>query len=215
MSKFFVPLLKDLTMNEFTVINSFTFANEIADQNSELYMVSFDVESLFTNIPLDETINICVNRMYHKKKKVKRSLKRHFKQLLTFATKSSCFIFNGVYYSQIDGVAMGSPLGPTLTNLFLTYHELNWLNECPVQFKPKFFRRYVDHIFLLFDRRDQVKKFLCYLNSRHPNIKFTLEEEENDILSFQDVKITREDGKSTTSTFKKKTFNFYRHYFRQ
>ena len=143
-------------------------------------MVSFDVESLFTNIPLDETINICAERIYTRKKKVKGLLKRHFKQLLTHATKSSCFLFNGTYYSQIDGVAMGSPLGPTLANLFLTYHEEKWLSDCPVQFKPKFFRRYVDDIFLLFDDCDQVKKFLRYMNSRHKNMKFTYEEEQND-----------------------------------
>ena len=99
-------------------------------------MVSFELESLFTNIPLDETINICVDRLYTRKKKVRGLLKRHFKQLLTLATKSSCFLFNGVYYSQLDGVAMGSPLGPTLANLFLAYHEEKWLNDCPVQFKP-------------------------------------------------------------------------------
>ena len=170
-------------------------------------MVSFDVQSLFTNIPLDETINICVSRLYNRKKKVRGLLKRHFKELLTLATKSSCFIFNGIYYSQVDGVAMGSPLGPTLANLFLAYHEEKWLNDCPVQFKPKYFRRYVDDVFLMFEKRNQVKKFLKYMNTRHNNIKFTLEEEENDSLSFLDIKITRENGKLTTSVFRKKTFS--------
>lgn len=207
MAKFFVPLLKDFTTNEFSVKDSFSFAAEITTQDANTYMVSFDVESLFTNIPLDETIDICVNRVYHKRKKVKGLLKRHFKQLLTFATKSSCFVFNGVYYSQIDGVAMGSPLGPTLANLFLSYYEEKWLKECPAQFKPKFYRRYVDDVFLLFDSRDHVKKFLRYLNSRHANIKFTYEEEENDTLSFLDVNIMRENGKFTTSVFRKKTFS--------
>lgn len=207
LAKFFVPILKEITINEYTVKDSFSFAEEITEQNSDLFMVSFDVESLFTNIPLDETINICVDRLYKRKKKIKGLLKRHFKQLLCHATKSSCFLFNGVYYSQIDGVAMGSPLGPTLANLFLAYHEEKWLNDCPVQFKPKLFRRYVDDIFLLFDKRDQVKKFLRYLNTRHKNIKFTYEEEENNTLSFLDIKITREEGRFTTSIYRKKTFS--------
>ena len=42
---------------------------------------------------------------------------------------TTLIIFNGVYYSQVDGVAMGSPLGPTLANLFLAYHEEKWLND--------------------------------------------------------------------------------------
>ena len=73
-------------------------------------MTSFDIKSLFTNIPLDETINIGIEKLYHRKKKVKGMLKRHCKKLLTLATKSSCFTYNNKYYSQIDGVAMGSPL---------------------------------------------------------------------------------------------------------
>ena len=206
LAKFFVPILKESTNNEYTVKDSFSFAEEITQQNMEKFMVSFDVESLFTNIPLDETINICIDRVYKRKKKVYGLLKRHFKQLLTYATKSSYFLFNGVYYSQIDGVAMGSPLGPNLANLFLAYHEENWLNNCPIQFKPTFFRRYMDDIFLLFDSRNHVKKFLKYMNSRHRNINFTYEEEQNNTLAFLDIKITR-GGKFVTSVYRKKTFS--------
>ena len=62
------------------------------------------------------------------------------KQLLCLATKKSYFIFNGLLYKQTDGVAMGSPLGPSLSNAFLSYHEKNWLNSCPQGFKPVFYR---------------------------------------------------------------------------
>ena len=84
---------------------------------------------------------------------------------------------------------------------------MNWLKDCPVQFKPHYFRRYVDDIFLLFDERDKIKKFWRYLNSKHKNIKFTYEEEENDVLSFLDIKITRINGKFCTSIYRKKTFS--------
>ena len=76
-------------------------------------------------------INICVDLVFHKKEKVKGMLKRHFKQLLTLSVKSSCFLFNDVYCKQVDGVTMGSPLGPTLPNLFLVYYEHKWLEKCP------------------------------------------------------------------------------------
>ena len=112
-----------------------------------------------------------------------------------------------INYSQVDGVAMGSPLDPTLANLFLAYHEEKWLNDCPVQFRPKYYRRYVDDVFLMFQDRSQVKKFLRYMNSRHANIKFTVEEEENNSLSFLDIKITRSGGQLTTSIHRKKTFS--------
>ena len=170
-------------------------------------MTSFDIHSLFTNIPLDETINICVDLVFHKKKKVKGMLKRHFKQLLTLSLKSSCFLCNDVYHKQVDGVAMGSPLGATLVNFFLVYYEHKWLEECSLQFWPKYYRRYVDDIFLIFESRDHVKKFFKYMNSRHPNIQFTCEEESNNKISFLDISVTRINKKLTTSLYRKKTFS--------
>ena len=117
-------------------------------------------------------------------------LKRHFKQLLTLIVKSPCFVFNNVYFKQIDGVAMGSPLGPTFANLFLVSYENIWLGKCPHQSKPKYYRRYVNDIFLMFEKKDHVKKFLKYMNSCHQNIKFTIEEEHNNEIAFLDISIT-------------------------
>ena len=75
--------------------------------------------------------------------------RQDFKQLLTLATTESFILFNGNYYQQIDGVAMGSPLGPTLVNVFLGFNEKKWLDDCPSQIKPNYYRRYVDDIFVL------------------------------------------------------------------
>ena len=47
-------------------------------------------------------------------------------------------------------VAMGSPLGPSLANAFSCFHEQIWLNDCPEDFKPVYYRRYVDGIFPYF-----------------------------------------------------------------
>ena len=68
-SKFFVPILEEHTKNEYTLKDSFQFAEDIVNQDASLFMTSFDVESLFTNIPLDETINLCVTKMFQKKRK--------------------------------------------------------------------------------------------------------------------------------------------------
>ena len=106
LAKFFVPILKQFTINEHTVKDSISFSKEIIDQSPNLFMASCHIQSLFTNIPLDETIEICVDMVFEKKKKLKGMLKRHFKQLLILSVKSSCFLFNDVYYKQIDGVAM-------------------------------------------------------------------------------------------------------------
>ena len=131
LAKFFVPILKEFTVNEYTVSDSFSFCNEIKDQNSSLFKALLDIQSLFNNIPLDETINICVEQAFQNKRKVKGLLKRHFKQLLALAVKSSCFVFNDICYKQIDGVAMGSPLGPIFANLFLVCYEHKWSENSP------------------------------------------------------------------------------------
>ena len=92
------------------------------------------------------------------------------------ATKESLFMFNGSYYKQVDGVAMGSPLGQTLANAFMCHYEKVWLEECPSEFKPTFYRRYVDDIFVTFSSSSHVEPFFRYLNSRHNIISFTREE---------------------------------------
>ena len=83
-------------------------------------MGSLDVDTLYTNIHLDETINICINE---RTDTVEGFTKSELKQLLCLATKESYFIFSGLLYKQTDGVAMKSPLGPSLAKEFLSYHE--------------------------------------------------------------------------------------------
>ena len=122
-------LAKEFTINEYTVKDSFSFSNEIRNKSTSSYMASFDIQSLFTNIPLDETIDICLQLLFYKKRKVKGMLKEFVKKLLTHAVKSSTFKFNDVYCKQVNGVAMGSPLGLTLANLFLVYYESKWLED--------------------------------------------------------------------------------------
>ena len=63
-AKQLVPILEPITTNQFTIINSFEFTKEVIEQDSGLFMASLDVESLFTNIPLEETINISCDSLF-------------------------------------------------------------------------------------------------------------------------------------------------------
>ena len=92
LAKLFVPILKEFTINEYTVKDSFSFSNEIRNKSTSLYMASFDIQSLFTNIPLDETIDICLELLFNKKRKVKGMLKKYVTKLLMCAVKSSTFV---------------------------------------------------------------------------------------------------------------------------
>ena len=81
----------------------------------------------------------------------------------------SCFIFDGKFYEQCDGVAMGPPLGSTLANVFLCQCENICLENCPSYFKPIVYRRFVDDTFLLFRSKDHVEKFRNCPNKQHKN----------------------------------------------
>ena len=79
-------------------------------------------------------------------------------KLLEFANKKSHFLFDGQYYDEIDGVAMGSPLGPVLANIFMCHFEEKWVMSGQVC--PSFWYRYVDDTFTMFENKDTANGFL-------------------------------------------------------
>ena len=107
----------------------FSFCEEIQQVSSnDNFLVSFDVCSIFTSIPLQETIEIAIELMFQNNPKL-RIMQRELKQFFNFATPGNHFVFNASFYDQVDGVSMGSPLGPVLANLFMGFHEKKWLQE--------------------------------------------------------------------------------------
>ena len=174
LAKFLVPILKSLTSNEYTVKDSFAFAEEIVEQDSECFMGSLDVDSLFTNIPLEETIDICTNTLFENMEKVEGLSKIEFKELLSLATKESYFIFNGKLYKQVDGLAVRSTLGPTLANAFLVHFGKNWLQNCSSDFKPHYYQWYVDDTFVLFTLPKYFDAFHNFLNGAYFDFIFMI-----------------------------------------
>ena len=154
--------------------NSFSFCEEIRKvRASNEFLVSYDIFSFFTGIPLTETIDIAVDLLFEKNTGFKIS-KADLKKLFQFATSGTHFMFECKFYDQIDGVAMGSPLGPVLANLFIGYHEQKWLQpfeECELIL----YRRYVNDIICLFNSKSDAQKFFVFLNQLHPKIKFIIE----------------------------------------
>ena len=108
LAKYLNPILSPLTTNE-----------EIVNYDHNLHMASLDVESLFTNITLEETIMNCVNDLFSNNFYSGKLSRKDLYKLLKLATIESPFIFDNKLYKQIDGVAVGSPLSPTLANTFL------------------------------------------------------------------------------------------------
>ena len=203
-----VPILAPLTTNEYSVSNSLLFAEELGLSNlGGLTLASFDISSLFTNIPLDETIQIILEA--NANKKLGKKIYNHdlLKMALEASTKNCNFIFNEEVYEQIDGVAMGSPLGPTLANIFMCHFEDTFLKNATTN-KPVFYRRYVDDILLGFTDPQDIEGFWQYYNTRHANIKFTIEYEAQLSISFLDITIIREPETEAivTHMYRKNTF---------
>ena len=123
--------MPQLLLMSFFLKDSFCFAEEIVNQNSNFTMGSLDVDSLFANVPLEETINICCDTLFKETDIYEGYSKSEFKTLLSLGSKESYFFFNEVLYKQKDGVAMGSSLGRTLANAFLSHYEKIWLERCP------------------------------------------------------------------------------------
>ena len=109
LDKYLNPILSPLTTNEFTVKNSFDFAEEVVNYDHDLYMASLDVESLFTNIPLEEIIKNCVNNLFSNNFYSDKLNRKDLYELLKLATTESSFIFDKKTYKQIHGVAMSPP----------------------------------------------------------------------------------------------------------
>ena len=128
-TKFFVLLLQHLTSNQFTLKDSFEFTKIICAKDAGLFIASLDVDTLFTNVPLEETIHICVNELFKSNSSIHGLNKKQITEMVSLTTKESIILFDMALYTQVNGVAMGSPLGPSLANAFLCHHETKWLSD--------------------------------------------------------------------------------------
>lgn len=206
-----MPLLTPIAYSEYTVTDVFQFAKEIQHRTdySRTLMVSLDIESLFTNVPVAETIEIILSKLFPDESAKYHGFTRNdFKTLLKLAVEDAYFTFDSKLYKQIDGMAMGSPLGPLFANIFLSHFEAQWLHDSPV--KPLLYRRYVDDTLWLFPENTDVTHLLTFMNSRHSNMKFTHELENNDCISFIGLTISHNESNGVhsylTSVYRKPTF---------
>ena len=144
LAKYLAKLLSPLSTSEYTVNSTNEFLAHINRQNipNNFKLVSFDVTSLFTNVPLDFTINTILKRIYDQNEINTGITKQQMKELLLLCTKNVHFTYNNNIYTQTDGVAMGSPLGPVLAGIFMVELERTVLPTLSEYMSP--WKRYVD-----------------------------------------------------------------------
>ena len=104
-----------------------------------------------------------------------------FVELMEYATSFVEFSFNNKMYCQIGVVAIGSPLGPAIFNIFVGFYEEKLFSQIA---KPQVYFRYVHDTFVIFYHEAEVGELLTMLNNLHPSLKFTFEKEIDKQLLF-------------------------------
>ena len=172
--------------------------------NEDEMLVSYDVKSLFTSIPVEESIGICERKLNEDETLGDRTSMdvATIIRLLRFCLTTTSFQYKGTHYQQLDGVAMGSPVSPVIADIFMEDFEDKAFADHSA---PRLWRRFVDDVIAVI-LKENGGALLRHLNDQHPRIKFTLDEEENGRLPFMDVCFTRQqDGSLARDVYQKPT----------
>ena len=165
-------------------------------------MISFDVNSLFTSIPLDNTIEMILRRIYNRNDITTQIPKELMKELLLLCTKEVRFAYCNGIYQQNDGVTMGSPLGPVLASIFMVELETSIIPTLERSLLK--WKRYVDDTFC-YVKIGTVNDILNQLNGFHQNIQFNYELEKNNKLVILDVLLIHNKDTIETTVYRKPT----------
>ena len=190
------------------VMNNMNFIESIKgiQLHPEECMVSYDVEALFTSVPVESAISI-IKKHLEEDKELHQRTAMTVKQIpcpLEFCIKTTYFTFQGKMYEQVKGAAMGSPISPIVANLLMEDLETKALATAPST--PKIWKRFVDDTFTIIKKAHK-DVFLDHINSIDSNIHFTYEDPKEDgSIPFLDMLIIPdEEGRLNTTVYRKPT----------
>ena len=194
--------------SEHHIKNSQDFVNKIKDISIEEgeTITSYDVSALFTCVPPDEAVNV-VREFLLNDTALNERTKLSPDQvcsLLELCLNTTYFVYNGRFYRQRHGCAMGSPVSSIVVNLFMEHFERQALDSYTGT-PPTHWYRYVDDTWVKI-KVDQLVPFFDHINNVNQYIKFTQEELKDGKLAFLDCSVSIvEDGKLRTSVYRKST----------
>jgi len=197
LAKFLALKLKPLVGHTESFVKDLaSFIEELKDikLEPEDILVSFGVVSLFTCIHINEAMEV-INRLTDP----------DTARLVEICLTSKFFSFEGEFFEQTCGVAMGSPLSPIVANLFMEDFESKALNSSCLF--PKLWKRFVDDTNVIWPHGQvELDLFFDHLNNQSSAIKFTKEQEVDGCLPFLDILISKNsDGSLDHQVFRKKT----------
>lgn len=175
-------------------------------------LVTFDVESLYTNIEKGlgiKAIKYWINK--HRNLVEQRFSDSFICDAIELILDNNAFQFNDQYYLQTKGTAMGTKFAPAYANLVLAYLEEQMYEELANQkdiayanYIKNNYLRYLDDVFIIWDNKYSINKFDEQLNNMHPQLTFKMESDKSTI-AFLDIKLSLKDGKISTDVFYKPT----------
>ena len=169
-------------------------------------ITSYDVSALFTSVPIESAITIIRKRLELDPELHHRTSMRveHITSLLEFCLRTTYFQFQGRFYEQVHGAAMGSPISPIVANLFMEDFETKAISSATNP--PSTWKRFVDDTFVVIES-SRKEEFLDHINNLDPNIQFTTEDAKPDgSLPFLDTLIQKQpDNSLTTLVYRKPT----------
>ena len=117
-------------------------------------MVSFDVKSLFTSVPIDKALDVINRRLTDDDTLGDRSTLTpdQVTMLLRICLKTTYFMYYQQFYEQMEGAAMGSPVSPVVANIFMEFVEKAAIDTSPSP--VRFWKRYVDDTFCFLQKRN-------------------------------------------------------------
>ncbi|XP_036347720.1 uncharacterized protein LOC118757092 [Rhagoletis pomonella] len=205
LAKYVGQTLKNIVSVNFNVKNSFQLKENIKNitVDDEEMLISLDVVSLFTNIPIHLAINT-IMKQWSSLEKHTTITKKQFLTILEFCLReNNYFVYDGTFYQQVYGMPMGNPLSPTIADIVLdkiiddSIIELRNKDIC-----TKYITKYVDDIFAIVKTKD-VEEILKIFNRQHTKVQFTLEKEIYNKIAFLDVEIHKSENKLKTNWYTK------------
>ena len=168
--------------------------------------MSYDVKVLFTSVPTTQATNIIKKLLEQDQELQQRTLLsiENIISLLEFCLNSTYFSFQGKYFKQLEGAAMGSPISPIVASLCMESFEVEAIRSAP--HPPYLWKRFVDDTFMIIES-SQKNEFLEHINSIDKHIQFTAEDQRSDgAMPFLDILTTPgKDGSLSTFVFRKPT----------
>lgn len=171
--------------------------------STEQKLVSYDVTALFTSVPVDKALEVITRKLNNDDTLEDRTdlTVEQISQLLEVCLNTTYFLYNGKYYQQTHGAAMGSPISPLVANLYMEHFEEEALSTAPT--RPYIWIRYVDDTFVKISKL-HVEEFTKHINDIDPHIKFTVDPEDNMKLPMLDICTNILEDRSTKLTIYRK-----------